>query len=453
MSLHTMRQEALLLFNQGVRCADPYKIVKNKLISSNQQLEIGQLKGNWNRIHLLAIGKAACKMLSAAMEQIPPAKIVFPVIAVTNTENAFSIAGCEVYISGHPIPDQHGIEASQAVLKQLNQCQPGDLLLVLLSGGGSALLPLPAATLTLSDKITLNQMLLNCGADINEINCVRKHCSSLKGGGMARMAKGADIACLAISDVINDDPGSIASGPTQVDATCYADAIKILEKYSLWNNLPDSIKQHLNAGTLGVLPETLKSDHELSGLNHFEIIASNKLSVLGISEAIRAMDYPSTLVINGLHGEAKDVAHSLVNQVDTALNRSDLSSLALLAGGETTVTISHICGKGGRNQEMALAFALNAEKIGLRGQWCFLSAGTDGRDGPTDAAGAIVDNLSLNRMRAAGIRPEQALEAHDSYAALQSSQDLLMTGATGTNVADLQILLWKPIYTSGEQYV
>mgnify|MGYP006278206651 CR=1 FL=1 len=453
MSLLAMRQEVVSLFNRGVLAADPYPVIKKTISQTSQQIRLGRIEGNWDRIHILAIGKAACKMLSATLEQISASNIVFPVIAVTNSENVYPIAGADVYVSGHPNPDQHGIVATQAVIKKLNDCKPGELLLVLLSGGGSALLPAPAPTIELSDKIALNHLLLASGADINEINCVRKHCSTLKGGGLARHAQGADVVCLAVSDVMNDDPSSIASGPTQADPTCFTDAIHILEKYALWNAVPDSIKHYLSEGAKGLRPETLKACNELLGLNHFEIIASNKQSVTAITEALNNTNYHLGIIINELKGEASQVAGLLAEQIKSSVNNVKNTPFALLAGGETTVTIGSESGLGGRNQELALAFAMHVERIGLNGHWCFLSAGTDGRDGPTDAAGAIVDHNTLTRVRAAGFDPDQALKAHNSYAALDSSHDLLRTGATGTNVADLQILLWKPINYSGDQYV
>ena len=453
MTLSKLREDALAFFSDGIESADPYKIVKSKINVSAQHIQLGELSGIWNRIHVLGLGKAACKMLSATLEQLPEYNIVMPVIAVTNDDNSCLINRVTVYASGHPVPDQRGLDANEAVLEKLKDCQQGDLVLLLLSGGGSALLPSPANKLTLSDKILLNQLMLGCGADINAINCVRKHCSRLKGGGLARLAGGADICCLAISDVINNDPSSIASGPTQTDISSFQDAIEVLNKYTLWDNVPDRIRRHLLAGASGLLPETLKSNAELSGLNHFEIIASNTQAVMAVSDSIKSTEYALEHIVTGLNGEARVAAQTLLAKLLSLITPSATDPIAIIAGGETTVTLGSESGKGGRNQELALAFALNAEKIGLQGQWCFLSAGTDGRDGPTDAAGGIVDNSSLIRMRTQGINPEKSLAIHDSYTALAASQDLVITGATGTNVADLQILLWKPIYTSGDQYV
>ena len=453
MSLDSMRKEALAFFNVGVSSADPYRITKDRIAISGTQLKIGKTSGNWPQIHIIAIGKAACNMLSATIEQIPDEIIVHPVIGITNEENAKPVKNSKILVSGHPIPDQRGIDAAQIVLNKLRDCVPGELLLVLLSGGGSALLVAPTSDIPLADKIQLNQLLLASGADITEINCVRKHCSVLKGGGLARLAGGADICCLAISDVISNDPSSIASGPTQSDKSSYQDAINILKKYRVWPSTPENIKRHLTSGTMGLVTETLKNDDELTGINSFEIIASNSLSVNSVAQALDDSEYDLMQTIQGVEGEANTVAIELLNQFNSSLFPSPKSAMALIGGGETTVSLGKNPGKGGRNQELALAFALNAEKIGLKGQWCFISAGTDGRDGPTDAAGGLVDNQSLNRMRSQGINPEEALKKHESYLALKSSHDLVITGATGTNVADLQILLWKPTYTSGDQYV
>ncbi len=441
MQTAALREDALHCFMTGIAAADPYRIVKNHLRFDSAGLHIGQHSGRWSRIHLIAFGKAACQMLQGALAVIPKHYLASPPLAVTTDDNLETIAAADSYAAGHPVPDQRGLEAAQTVIQRISHCQPGDLLLLLISGGGSALLPCPAPGISLADKTQLTALLLACGADINAINCVRKHCSQIKGGGLLRLANGADVHTLVLSDVINNDPSSIASGPSVADPTTFADAIAILQHHAIWEKTPDSIRQHLQQGAAGLQPETLKPDEVTVDRQRYTLLASNSHSLDAIIEHCQQRGYHTSLFSRALTGDAQQAAQALAARAKSLLDSCLDKPTALLAGGETTVTLPEQHGLGGRNQEMALAFALSAERLQLTADWCFLSGGSDGRDGPTDAAGAIVDHLSLQRMRSAGIIAESRLAQHDSYHALQASNDLLMTGATGTNIADLQILL------------
>lgn len=444
MSEGDYRQQARDLFDKVLLSADPFDKVAQFIHSTATEIKIGTCHGHWQRIQIVAIGKAACRMTEAAQRQLAKHHQLLPPLVVTNAGNWRAIPNANVIVSGHPLPDLQGIQASKTLIELVGHLNTGDLLLLLLSGGGSALLPSPAANISLDDKIALNRLLLNCGATIQEINCIRKHCSTLKGGGLLRCIGSADVCTLAISDVFDDDPASIASGPTVTDPTFFSDAIELLKQYQIWNACPASIQQHLLSGQQGQQVETLKSYQSLSGRVSFDIIASNQISVDYLMSQLSAANFLYCQQLNRVTGEAQVVALELVRRVITHQSYYPYDAFALAAGGETTVTLTAQAGKGGRNQELALAFAIQAEKLGLTGQWCLLSAGTDGQDGPTDAAGAIVDQDSLVRIRNAGISPEQALLQHDSYNALHASNDLLITGATGTNVADVQCLLWKP---------
>ncbi|MGR8932789.1 MAG: glycerate kinase type-2 family protein [Gammaproteobacteria bacterium] len=449
--LPALRDEAKAIFLAGIDAADPYAAVKRCLAAGAHSLEIalnidagGQKRcGRWMKIHAAAFGKAACAMAKAVQECIPAQHMPENGIAVTNYENVTTVDNFEVIGAGHPLPDAAGFAAARKIAVLAERAQQGELLLVLVSGGGSALLPYPIAPVTLDDKIAVTQALLACGATINQINCVRKHLSQLKGGGLARKVLPADSHALILSDVLGDDLSAIASGPTVPDETTFADAIAVLRARNLWNTVPKTVRSVLEAGLRGDIAETPKNGDPAFVRSGYTLIGSNAISVRAIAAAAEQHGYQSLVYSDRLCGEARDAAEKLAATVKCILNQDASKPLALLAGGETTVTLRGN-GRGGRNQEMALAFALAAERLGLPPCWSFLSGGTDGRDGPTDAAGGNVDAYSLQRMRAAGIDPQALLDNNDSYAALFSSHDLLITGATGTNVADLQIVLIHP---------
>lgn len=445
-----LRERCLVLFQAGVAAADPQAAVKQSLLSDGDRLQIrlapqsSQFRsGHWQKIHIIGFGKAACAMANATREAIPAHKLASLGIVVTTDENAEPVAGFEVLAAGHPLPDQRGLKAAQKIAERI-QCIPtGELVLFLISGGGSALLPYPVDGVSLTDKIATTQLLLACGATINEINCVRKHLSRLKGGGLARLAAAADLHALILSDVLGDDLSSIASGPTVADDTSFADAMAVLNGKRVWDKVPVSVKHYLEQGAAGLKPETVKPGEPLLKSTSHTLVGSNAISVAAVSRAAQRLGYQTHIYSQHLCGEAREAAEHWLKAANTLLHQGLNQTTAMIAGGETTVTLTG-SGIGGRNQEMTLAFALAAERHDLSGRWCFLSAGTDGRDGPTNAAGAIVDNDSLSRMRHAGIDPQAALRNNDSYTALNAANALVITGATGTNVADLQILLLYP---------
>ena len=442
--LETLRQDAIACFQAGVAAADPYAAVKRQLHFNQQGLQIGELCGDWQRIHLMAFGKAATAMLRAAMDVIPSQYLASTPIAITNDENLCQLENALVIASGHPLPDQRGLAAAETIAQQLKSGQSGDLVLCLISGGGSALLPYPVAGISLDDKIATTQLLLSSGANINQINCVRKHCSQLKGGGLARLAAPADLHALILSDVLGDDLSAIASGPCVADPCTFADAIAVLNQYAVWDKIPTSVKQHLQAGAAGLQAETPKTNDAIFANCAHTLVGSNTISVDAAVNAAKQKNYQIHLISQALTGEARLAAETITKQAKQLLENGLEHATALIAGGETTVSLGKQQGQGGRNQELALAFALRADELGLNGEWCFLSAGTDGRDGPTDAAGGIVDSQTLQRLKLARIDTKHQLNQHNSYPTLQAANDLLVTGATGTNVADLQILLLLP---------
>jgi glycerate 2-kinase len=440
----SLRQDALSIFKAGIAAADPYQAVRHYLTP--------ELLSHYAKVHVIAFGKAACAMAQAAQDIIPGGMLAGRGIAITNYENATPVDNVDVIGASHPLPDAAGLDGARLIADRVRSAKENELVLVLVSGGGSALIPYPAGQITLQEKIATTDLLLACGATINQINCIRKHLSLLKGGGLARMAMPANVHALILSDVLGDDPSSIASGPTVADETTYADAIEILKDKGIWDRVPVNIRQHLEQGKLGHIAETPKPGDDIFKNTGHTLIGSNTISVNAMLEAARKLGYLTELYSKHLSGEARTVGAALVAQcIERRLPKVGAlgeaapqdKPIALLAGGETTVTLKGT-GRGGRNQEMALAFALAAEQHGLTGNWAFLSGGTDGRDGPTDAAGGLVDNNTVKRMAQAGVNPVELLENNDSYNALKASDDLVNTGATGTNVADLQILLIQP---------
>jgi len=453
-STPVLRENALRIFDAGVAAADPYQAVKKYLFATDRTVEIQlaanntahKRNGSWPKIHVIAFGKAACAMAKAAQEIIPPDRLTGSGIAVTNYENVIAVENFEVLGAGHPLPDSTGLNAAKKCAERISLAKKGELVLVLISGGGSALIPYPVDSISLQEKITTTDLLLASGATINEINCVRKHLSRIKGGHLARLAMPADLHALILSDVLGDDLSAIASGPTVPDTTTYTDAIEVLKTKNIWHKVPAGVRHHLEQGELGKTPETPKPGDPAFINAASTLIGSNAISVKAMLETGALLGYQVRLYNDTLCGEAKDAAENLALYAKQLLESGLSEPLALLAGGETTVTVKGN-GRGGRNQEMALAFAIAAERHGLTGHWTFLSGGTDGRDGPTDAAGGIVDRDSISRLKEAGIRPQEMLDNNDSYNALKNSLDLINTGATGTNVADLQVLLIHPDHT------
>lgn len=401
-----MRDQARAIFNAGVAAADPYLAV-------GKALDADPVQGG-DKTLILAVGKAAMRMAAAAVERVCGD---VETIVITNYENAHDVDYATVYAAGHPVPDESGAKASRHVITKLKPLGKNDRVLALISGGGSALMPAPVDGIRLADKAEVNRLLLGCGAEIAEMNLVRQQLSTLKGGGMLRMAAPATLRALILSDVVGDDLRIIASGPTVGPHGTPKQAVELLKSDGIWDQMPARVKTHLLAPAPdhGPLPKAQNL-----------LVGSNPISVVAMKAAA-----PDALVFN----------EPLVGDVAQAAEIIAKSGHGItLFGGETTVLIKGD-GLGGRNQELALRVALLAEKQGWDGDWVFLSGGTDGRDGPCDAAGGLVDNATLKRMRDAGISPQEMLDNNDSYHALQASHDLLMTGATGTNVADLQVLI------------
>ncbi|MCL1629271.1 DUF4147 domain-containing protein [Roseibaca sp. V10] len=363
------------------------------------------------RVFVLSVGKAAGAMMDAALAALPKPHAA---LVVTNYENAGRVDGARVMAAGHPVPDENGLQAGLAVQKMLARTTRDDAVLVLVSGGGSALLPAPVSGVTLEEKAEVNRLLLGAGLDITQMNMVRQHLSRLKGGGLLQTASPAPVTALILSDVVGDDLHVIASGPTVAPIGTRADAMRLLEDHGLWARVPESVRTVLRRDD---------APHSLPEAANY-LVGSNAQSVAAAARALPgALADPVPLV-----GDVAEAAARIVALAD----RPGVTVL----GGETTVTLRGT-GAGGRNQELALRVAL---ALHGRPGWRLLSGGTDGRDGPTDAAGAVVDGETIARIQAAGGDADALLANNDSYAALALANDLLITGGTGTNVADVQIL-------------
>ncbi|WP_417523378.1 glycerate kinase type-2 family protein [Marinovum sp.] len=407
-----LRQSALHLFDKAVEAADPAIALRRALAEHPLPAPGGQL-------HLIAIGKAAPAMLREAMAHVDGD---VPALAITHYENDMEVPGAEVIRAAHPVPDAEGLRAGEEVIARLAGLGADDAVAVLVSGGGSALVPAPVEGVTLEEKAEVNRLLLGAGLDIVKMNLVRQQLSRLKGGGLLRHAAPAPVTAYILSDVIGDDLRAIASGPTVGPIGTRAEARAILEKAGVWEACPASVRAHLSADVAP--PETP------AAANH--LIGSNRKSLEAMLAAAEGFD--ARIVSDALEGDVDDAAQEVLRAAAAAPKGK---AQALIFGGETTVNLRGD-GRGGRNQELALRVALAAKDFDLPKDWLFLSGGTDGRDGPTDAAGGIVGPGT-----AAAIGPEaQALLANnDSHEALRRAEALLMTGATGTNVADVQVFL------------
>ena len=380
------------------------------------------------RIFLLGAGKASGAMAAAA-EEVAGDRVAGGFVVVKDGYGGH-LRRVEIAEAGHPVPDARGLAASARLLEVARSAGEGDLVLFLVSGGGSALTLAPAPPITLAEKQEVTRLLLASGAAIGELNAVRKHLSAFKGGQLARAAAPAAVLTLALSDVIGDPLDVIASGPTAPDPTTFADALEVLARRGLSGRVPPSVARRLEAGRAGEIRETPKPGDPLFDRVTNVVVGNNALVTDAAAATARRLGYRTDLTTRELQGEARDVAREFV-----ARARRLPPPACLIAGGETTVTVRGP-GKGGRCQEFALAAALELEPTD---RLTILAAGTDGTDGPTDATGAIVDAGSIARGSAAGADARRALADNDAYRFLRASDDLLVSGPTRTNLLDLYV--------------
>lgn len=403
------RQVMERAFGAGIAAAAPDLALRAALVKRPVSTKGGK------RV-ILAVGKAAVPMARVACEVLRPFDHF---VLVTNPENATPVDGAELFASSHPVPDEIGLKASERVIELLEPLGADDQVIVLLSGGASSLLPAPKPGLSLAEKMAVNDLLLSSGLEITAMNLVRQSLSVLKGGGLLRLAQPASVRSFILSDVLGDDLRVVGSGPSIGPVGTPAEAMSLLKSNGLWERLPAAARAVIEAApneTFDLEPDAM-------------LIGSN-----GQSLEAMARDAGATVSSEPLEGDVEDAARRVVAEA-ISMPRGTMRAF----GGETTVVLIGK-GRGGRNQELALRVARQAKAQGLSGDWMFLSGGTDGRDGPTDAAGAIVDQDTLSALDAAGFDIDAVLASNDSYPALSAIGALLMTGGTGTNVADLQLM-------------
>lgn len=429
------RADALSILDAALKAADPYLAVRNAVeVEGNVLRVFGEKFEIRGRVYLLAFGKAACAMSRAVLDAL--GELVGEGLVVTKygyAEDCPRPPNVRVIEAGHPVPDENSLLAGKLGVELARKVGEDDILLVLISGGGSALFLLPEKGISLDDKIRTNELLLKSGARIYEINTVRKHISAVKGGKLAKRVRGTVIS-LILSDVVGDPLEAIASGPTVEDPTTFQDAYRILNLYGVWERLPESVKRHIELGLQGKAEETLKED--LPNVHNF-IVGSNSLACEAAKRKAEELGYNAEILTTTLEGEAKEVAlavGSIVQEI-ARYDRPVPKPAVLIAGGEWTVTIEGETGLGGPNQEFALSVARKIAGLNA----IVLAVDTDGTDGPTDAAGGIVDGKTLERLKMAGIYVEEALRKHDSYRVLETVDALFKTGPTGTNVNSLVI--------------
>ena len=417
--LNELKGKALKGYEAAVERANPFTAVQSCIRTNGLPKP---KKGG--KTLIIGVGKAAPAMINGLRSQINGQTNC---ICITHKENEENVDDCEMFKAGHPVPDKTGALASKRVMSELQRTDANDQVLFLVSGGGSALMPAPVEGVTLQDKIALNKILLHNGLNIDEMNHIRQQVSKLKGGGLLNYADPTPVTSYILSDVIGNDLRVIASGPTVSSLGTTESALEILADNGLLNSIPENIKNFLMAGKSK--PQGRDAVNYLIGDNRESIRASAE--ALGNDFLTFVEDKPLVGDVN----EAAAIIHHKLKQVQV-----NDKPTAIVWGGETTVKINGT-GLGGRNQELALIVAKLAYECPVGKSWAFLSAGTDGRDGPTEAAGAIIDQDTCERILKNGYKIDDFLIENNSNAALKISNDLVHTGATGTNVADIQILV------------
>lgn len=432
------REIVFEIFNAALKSVDPYEAV----LSRADDIAETYRAGKYEKVYLLSFGKAAFTMARAVIDSI--GELVTGGIVITKYGHAGCLGGntVRVFEAGHPIPDENGYLATREALEFLNQSDERTFILCLISGGGSSLFMAPYSGISLQDKQKTTSLLLTGGADIYEMNAVRKHISLVKGGRLAAIACPSRVESLILSDVLGDRLDVIASGPMSPDETTFGDALDVIKKYRMGHDIPASVLEVLQGGAKGLIPETPKSGDAVFKMMSSSILGNNTKAVLAAKDKATQFGFEVRVVDTEVYGEACDVGVRLAREALVAKasrHAQNSRPVCLIFGGETTVTVQG-SGIGGRNMELALAFAIEVSgESGIT----FLSAGTDGGDGPTKAAGAIVDGQSVAKGLVADIDAEKYLRNNDSYSYFAKTDELLITGPTGTNVMDLQIALLR----------
>ncbi|MEM1539018.1 MAG: glycerate kinase [Candidatus Bathyarchaeia archaeon] len=434
------RSIALKSLETALKVADPKKLIRLKCSLKSSILHVNNHSFDLKRfknVYVIGGGKASGSM-AEALEEIIGDYITCGLVNVPKGSKHKTKA-IKLHEASHPFPDESGVEGTKRMLEIAEKAGGEDLVICLISGGGSSLMPLPRGEITIDDKRKVTEELLKCGATINEINTVRKHISEFKGGWLAKKAFPATILNLILSDVLGDPLDFIASGPTVPDSTTFSDAIKVLKKYGLWEEAPESVRKVLLDGERGLIQETPKAGDEVFRKVFNVIIGNNRLVSQAACKALKSEGLNAVLLTSLLEGEARHAGIMLASVAREILVSGNPAPrpAGIVAGGETTVTVIGD-GLGGRNQEIALAASLKI--CGLDGI-VVASLSTDGVDGPTDAAGALVDGKTLLHAEKIGLNAERYLARNDSYSFFSKLGSLIFTGPTGTNVNDVSVIV------------
>ncbi len=436
-----MRPALDKVLQAALAAVEPGQAVRRFVSRDDDRLIVGDQAyrlADFRRVVVIGAGKASAPM-AAAVEEVVGDRLPIEGSVTVRYGNSAPTRHVRIREGGHPVPDSACAEGTQAIVELMEDVDERDLVVCVISGGGSALLTLPDDDLSLEDLQRTTDALLRSGATINEFNVVRKHLDAVKGGGLARLAAPARLVTLMLSDVVGNPLDAIASGPTVADTSTWSDAAAVFDRYGLWDQVPAPVARRLRAGVAGDLPDTPKPGDPLFERTQAVIVGSNLLACQAAASAASDAGFSTLVLTTYVEGEAREVSRvlaGLLREVD-ASGHPLQRPCCLIAGGETTVTIRG-GGRGGRNQELALsaAFSLQGTRDVL-----LASVGTDGSDGPTDAAGAFVDGTTLDRARALGLDAARYLADNDSYTFFDRLGDLIRTGPTNTNVNDLYVLL------------
>lgn len=437
----TLREAVLSCIEAGIASVDPKSVLERSLVLEGDLLSIKNKTFNlrsFNNIFVLGAGKASGAM-AESVERVLSDRITCGIVNILQgTRSRYHTEKIDLVEASHPIPGESGVEGAQRIIDIASQAGEKDLIIFVLSGGGSALLPLPPPGVSLSEKQALTNALLKSGATINEINTVRKHLSSIKGGQLARAAYPATVIGLTISDVVGDPLDMIASGPAVPDSTTFHDAKNILVKYDLWEEVPESIGAYIEKGLKGLAKENPKPGDEIFQKVSTFIIGNNRIALEVIKNEATLRGFNAIILSTYVEGEARHVGTVLASiaKEESHFSEPVKRPAFLIAGGETTVKVVG-SGRGGRNQEIALSAAFGIQ--GLKGV-VVASIGTDGVDGNSEAAGGIIDSNSLDRALGCGLEPRGFLVNNDSASFFKAISDSILTGPTGTNVNDVMIV-------------
>ncbi len=439
-TLKKMRKDALDIFNSALQAVDPITAVKNHLKIDGEKLIVSDRSFSLSsfEIYLIGFGKAAAAM-ARGVEEVLGDRLKAGIVNVKHGHLEEVSSKIKVNEAGHPVPDEAGIQGTNEIVGLVSNCTENDLVFCVISGGGSALFPSPQERITLEQKQKTTELLLECGANIREINAIRKHISKIKGGQLAKIVQPATLVVLILSDVVGDPLDSIASGPTAPDETTFDDCMVVLEKYNLMGKAPDDVINHLEAGAQKKIPDTPKADDPAFEKTYNVIVGSNWQAISAAKERADMLGYNTLILSSFVEGETKDVAkvHAAIAKEVLKTGNPIQKPACIISGGETTVTVKGK-GLGGRNQEFVLAAAIEIQ--GLENV-VVLSAGTDGTDGKTDAAGALADGLTIQRANKLQMKAQDYLQNNDSYHFFEKLDDLIKTGPTNTNVMDLRLIL------------